>query len=181
LVFIIIISGIIAGKIARDLAHEEGDLESKLLDLIPITYFVSSLLLAGLLSFIVFFYYEQHMKKIPEIQDENLKNIILFYSIFFGLFLLSFITSIGIIIPYIPIAFLAVIITIYIFLIEHSKNIERAIKEISKVRSYHIHQASSIHRQLISDRKYCSTCQYPLEYNKNYNRYYCEVCKKFDQ
>jgi MFS family permease len=177
----IIIFGTIAGIIARDLASDEGDLESKLLDSIPITYFFSSLLLAGFLTFIVSLLYEEHIKKIPEIWDENLKSILLFYSISLGVFFLSFITSIGILIPYVPIAFLAVIITFNILLIEHSKKIERAIEEVSKVRSYHAHQASSIHHQLESDRKYCSTCQYPLEYKKINNRYYCEVCKKFDQ
>ena len=178
LVILILIFVNIAGNVARDLAYEEGDFD--LIESIRANYIFGSLLLAGLVTFIAFLLYEQHMKKIPEIRDENLKNILFLYSIFFGLFYLSYITSIGIIIPYIPIAFLAVIITFNILLIDHSIKVERAIGEISKVRTYYAYQASSIHRQLKTDRKYCSTCQYPLKYNKNYNRYYCEVCKKFE-
>lgn len=178
---LIMVIGTIAGFIAQDIANEQDLADSKEISWIPLTYFIGSFMLCGSLTFIAFLLYEKHIKKIPEIRDENIKDIIQFYLIFFIVFFLSFYILYWFALCFMPFVFLIVTIITNVKLIFHSRKIERAIEEIYKVRSYHAHQASSIHHQLESDRKYCSTCQYPLIYEKNSDRYYCEVCKKYEK
>lgn len=207
-IIIILFGGGAIGFSAQQIADEEDPEESREHSWIPLTYIFFSLLICGILTLIVVLLYHRHIRSIPELYYENINSLMAIYIIFFALFISSIIFPLfGLAsLCAIPV-FLVIMIIVNINLILHSKRLEKIVEQIQIYKNYRTQQNIQFKiypqdfcnscgcavenpyqtecpicghkRDRETLKKYCSYCQYPLKYIGQYNRYYCEVCKKY--